>query len=174
MKPVADGYLWRSAETAFRYALSQPASVIVTGMNNREMLEKDIDYARNFKTLNKKEKEEIHKNAPELGNYVCRQCMKCLPCPENIDIPLLCKLEGYYDRQMDNGIINNSSDYALRERLKFWYGGEDIAKENYKALKIKADKCTECGDCIPRCPYDIDIIEKLKNIDFKLGKRKFF
>lgn len=24
MKPVADGYLWRSAETAFRYALSQP------------------------------------------------------------------------------------------------------------------------------------------------------
>jgi predicted aldo/keto reductase-like oxidoreductase len=138
------------------------------------MLEKDIDYARNFKPLNKKEKEEIYKNAIELGNYVCRQCMKCLPCPENIDIPGICKLEGYYDRQMDNGIINNSSDYALRERLKFWYGGEDIAREKYKALKIKADKCTECGECIPKCPYDIDIIEKLKNIDFKLGKRKFF
>ena len=174
MKPVADGYLWRSAETAFRYALSQPASVIVTGMNNKEMFEKDIDYARNFKPLNEIEKEEIYKNAPELGNYVCRQCMKCLPCPENIDIPLLCKFEGYFDRQMDDGIINNSSDYALRERLKFWYGGKDIAKESYKALKIKADKCTECGECMPGCPYNIDIIEKLKNIDFKLGERKFF
>ena len=174
MKPVADGYLWRSAETAIRYALSQPVPVVVTGMNNREMLEKDINYARDFKPLNEKEKEEIYNNAPELGNYVCRQCIKCLPCPENIDIPGICKLEGYYDRQMDNGIVNNSSDYALQERLKFWYGGEDIAKENYKALKIKADKCTECGDCIPRCPYNIDIIEKLKNIDFKLGERKFF
>ena len=27
-----------------------------------------------------------------------------------------------------------------------------------------------CRECIPRCPYNIDIIRKMKNIDFKLGK----
>ena len=174
MKPVADGYLWRSAEKAFQYALSQPVSVVVTGINNKRMLEEDIKYAREFKPLTDKEKDDIYKSARELGNYVCRRCMKCLPCPEKIDIPEVFKFEGYYDRQMDDGIVDNTSDYALRERLKFWYGGQDIAKENYKALKVKADKCTACGECMPGCPYDIDIIRKLRNIDYKLGSRKIF
>ena len=35
MKPLADGYLWKSAETAFRYAMSQPVSVVVSGFNNK-------------------------------------------------------------------------------------------------------------------------------------------
>jgi predicted aldo/keto reductase-like oxidoreductase len=174
MKPIADGYLWRSAETAFRYALSQPVSTVVTGANNKRMLEEDIKYFNEFKPLSDEEKEKIYMGAPELGDYVCRQCMKCLPCPEGIDIPLLCKLEGHYDRQMDDGAVDNTSDYALRERLKFWYGGQDIAREGYNAVSIKADKCNECGECLPRCPYDIDIIQKMKNIDFKLGDKKVF
>ena len=174
MKPVADGYLWKSAETAFRYAIDQPVSVVVTGMNNRRMLEEDIGYANNFKPVSEEEKNNIYADASELGNYVCRQCMKCLPCPENINIPELFKIEGYYDRQMDDGIVDGSAEYALRERLKFWYGGQEIAREQYGSINAKADRCTECGDCMPKCPYDIDIIRKLKNIDFKLGNRKVF
>lgn len=174
MKPIADGYLWRSVKTAFRYAISQPAPVVVTGINNKRMLEEDINYAGSFKPLSEKEKERIYANAPELGDYVCRQCMKCLPCPEGINIPELCKLEGYYDRQMDDGAIDNVADFALRERLKFWYGGQDIAREAYGTIGIKADRCSQCGQCMPRCPYNIDIIRKLKNIDFKLGNKKVF
>ncbi len=174
MKPVADGYLWKSAETAFRYAIDQPVSVVVTGINNKRMLKEDIGYANNFKSLSEEEKNNIYTDAKELGNYVCRQCMKCLPCPEEINIPELFKIEGYYDRQMNNGIVDNSADYALRERLKFWYGGQEIAREQYDSTNIKADICTECGECMPKCPYDIDIIRKLKNIDFKLGDRKVF
>jgi len=174
MKPVADGYLWRSAETAFRYAIDRPVSVVVTGVNNRDMLEQDIKYFNGFRPLSGQEKEDIYRDAPELGDYVCRQCLKCLPCPEGIDIPGLFMIEGCFDRQMDDGKVGNASDYALRERLKFWYGGEDIAREAYDSLDTKAERCSGCGECIPRCPYNIDIIQKLKNIDYKLGNREVF
>src|SRR5450756_1546360 len=48
MKPVADGLLYRSAEPAFRYAFSQPVSVVVAGINNRAMLAADLAYAESF------------------------------------------------------------------------------------------------------------------------------
>lgn len=174
MKPVADGYLWKSAEIAFRYAIDRPVSVVVTGANNMKMLKQDIEYANSFRPLTEKEEQDIFRDAPQLGQYVCRQCGECLPCPEGIDIPGLCRIEGYFDRQMDDGVVVNTSDYALRERLKHWYGGQDIARQAYAVQDKKADSCTGCGDCIPRCPYDIDIIRKLKSIDYKLGNRTVF
>jgi predicted aldo/keto reductase-like oxidoreductase len=174
MKPVADGYLWKSAPTAFSYAMSQPVSVVVAGANNERMLKQDIEYADNFQPLTEKQKQIIFENAPELGDYVCRQCGKCLPCPENIDIAEVFKLEGYFDRQMDNGIVDNTPEYALRERLKHWYGGQEVAIEFYNKLDKKAEDCNACGECLPRCPYNIDIIRKLKNIDYKLGNKTVY
>lgn len=174
MKPIADGFLWRSAPMAFRYAMSQPVSVVVAGINTREMLEEDLRYANEFVPLTPEEKEELFKNAIELGNYVCRQCGKCLPCPEGINIPEIFKLEGYYDRQMRDGIVRDPAEFALRDRLRFWFGNDKMARAKYAQLDVKADKCTGCGECVPRCPYNIDIIRKLHIADYKLGNKEIF
>lgn len=174
MKPIADGLLWKSAPQAFKYAMSQPVSVVVAGINNRDMLEMDLKFANEFTPITDEEKEELFKKAPELGNYVCRQCGKCIPCPEGIPIPEIFKYEGYYDRQMMNGIVNNPEEYALKDRLRFWFGNRDLAREGYAGLKVKADKCTKCGECIPKCPYGIDIIKKLKMADYKLMDKNFY
>lgn len=174
MKPVADGLLWRSAEKGFRYAFSQPVPIVVSGINNREMLETDLKYANEFSPMTPKEIELLYDNAPELGNYVCRQCNKCTPCPEGIPIPEIFRYEGYYDRQMGDGIVTNASDYALKERLRFWFGNKELAKERYTKLNIKADKCTKCGVCMPKCPYEIDIIRKLSISDYKLAGKDIY
>jgi uncharacterized protein len=172
MKPLADGLLWKSPGQAFRYAMSQPVSVIVTGINSRKMLEDDLRYISEFKPMTPKEKEELYKNSEELGNYVCRQCDKCLPCPEQIKIPEIFECEGCYDRQMADGVIRNIADFALRERLRFWYDNIDIARQKYKQITKNTSYCTECGECLPRCPYGIDIIQKLKITHFKLTSKK--
>ena len=174
MKPVGDGLLWRSAETAFRYALSQPVSIVVAGINNREILEADLSYVKQFTPMDKKEIDELYQNAPELGNYVCRQCGLCLPCPEGVPITEIFRYEGYYDRQMADGIVTNASDYALKERLRFWFGNKDMAMKRYSDLKVKADRCTGCGDCMTKCPYQIDIIRKLAIADYKLAEKEIY
>jgi uncharacterized protein len=174
MKPVGDGLLWKSAPQAFRYALSQDVAVVVSGMNNRQMLEDDLSYVEQFQPMREAEKEELYTHAPELGNYVCRLCNKCLPCPEGLNIPLIFNYEGYFDRQMADGIITNPAEFALKERLRFWFQNSDLALERYQMLEVKAEQCTKCGECMPRCPYNIDIIRKLSIVDYKLGGKKIY
>ena len=173
MKPVADGYLYRSADEAFRYAFSLPVSVVVTGMNNRKMLDEDMRRAETFTPMREDEKQELYNNALELGNYVCRQCGLC-HCPEGIDIPEVFACEGYFDRQMFRGEVNDTAQYALMERLRFWFGQKNRAKERYNKLAVKADACTSCGACLSQCPYNIDIPFKMHLTDYKLAGRETY
>lgn len=168
MKPFADGFLWRSWEKALRYTLTLPVGCVVVGANTRQYLEDDIKIANEFVPLSKKEREELFRTAPELGSYVCRQCGDCLPCPEGIDIPRIFLLEGQFDRQMKDGIVREPPEYALRDRLRFWYGNQEYAQKTYQNLKIKASTCTECGMCEPKCSYQLPIIRKLKIAHQKL------
>jgi predicted aldo/keto reductase-like oxidoreductase len=174
MKPLADGLLWKSAPQALRYAFSQPVSVVVTGINDRQMLERDLRYAEEFVPMTAEETEALYHDAPELGTYVCRQCGLCLPCPEGIDIPAVFKLEGYYDRQMGDGNVTDTAEYALKDRLRFWFGNREMAMDLYRDLPVKADRCTACGDCSPRCPYGLDIVRKLGIADYKLSKKPIY
>lgn len=174
MKPIADGLLWKSAPLAFKYAMSRPVSVVVAGINTREMLRQDLDYAANFTPMSPEEEELLFMNSSELGNYVCRQCGKCVPCPAGIPIPEIFKYEGYFDRQMRDGTVRDPAEFALRDRLRFWFGNKNMALEKYAALNTKADQCTKCGECIPRCPYGIDIVQKLEIADYKLAGKQIY
>jgi predicted aldo/keto reductase-like oxidoreductase len=75
---------------------------------------------------------------------------------------------------MADGIVTNASDYALKERLRFWFGNRQMAMDYYNALEIKADSCTNCGVCMPKCPYQIDIIRKLSLADYKLAGKDIY
>jgi len=172
MKPIADGYLYRNADAAFRYAFSRPVSVVVAGMNNEQMLAEDLRRAENFTPMTSEEESALLR-APELGDYVCRQCGKCA-CPYGINIMEIFAAEGYYDRQMARGEVNDTADYALMERLRFWFGNKELGRERYKKLEIKGDACNKCGKCLTMCPYGIDIPYKLALADYKLADRELY
>ena len=168
MKVIGDGFLWRSAAQAFRYAWSLPIHVMVAGMNTLGFLEQDLAWARAFVPMPDAEKEHWFAAAPELGTYVCRQCYKCLPCPSGIDIPRIFGLEGWYDRQMWDGIVRDPGDYWQRSALRFWFQNERRAQAAYATLPVKSSACTDCGQCEPRCPYHVPIIDKLRHTHHKL------
>jgi predicted aldo/keto reductase-like oxidoreductase len=172
MKAVGDGFLWRSAEQGFRYAWTLPIHVMVAGMNTLAMLEQDLAYAEAFTPMSEEEKEQWFFESPELGTYVCRLCDKCLPCPEGIDIPRIFELEGWYDRQMWDGIVRDPGDYALRNSVRFWFDNQERALAAYAALPVKTDACTDCGECEPRCPYHLPITDKLRHVHYKLTEAK--
>jgi predicted aldo/keto reductase-like oxidoreductase len=168
MKVIADGLLWRSADIAFRYAWSLPIHSMVAGMNTMEILEQDLALAEGFVPLSDEDRERLYAEAPELGTYVCRLCGKCLPCPEGVDIPRIFTLEGWYDRQMWDGLVRDPGDYWMRQALRFWFMNEERARAAYAELQVKADACTDCGECEPRCPYHLPIAAKLRHAHYKL------
>jgi predicted aldo/keto reductase-like oxidoreductase len=170
MKAFGDGLLWEYPEECIRYALSLPIDVLPLGFNTLEQLQIDLSVVRNFKPLTDGEMEEIFTHNPILGNYVCRLCGECLPCPEKIDIPRVFNYEGFYDRQLRDHVIRSTPDFALRDRVRFWFGDVDRARAEYNKLQVRADRCTACGVCVPKCPYQIDIIAKLDYAHFKLTR----
>jgi len=169
MKAVGDGFLWRSADQAFRYAWSLPIHVMAAGTNTLALLEQDLGYAERFCPMAEDEKEQLLADAPELGRYVCRQCGLCLPCPVGIDIPRVFELEGWFDRQMWDGVVRDPGDYLMRYTLRSWFGNEERARRAYDAQPVQATACTDCGDCEPRCPYGLGITRKLRHAHHKLA-----
>lgn len=78
-----------------------------------------------------------------LGKDHCTQCQKCLPCPVDIDIPELLRLRGAAVGldMTDYG----SFRYNLLDGSHDWFHG------------TTGDHCTECGECLPRCPEKLEI-----------------
>jgi len=167
MKPLADGYLYRSVGDALTYAMSRDVDVLACGFNGVEMLQADLAAVRDYTPPAEREVQDVLARAPELGDYVCRQCGRCESCPAGVDIPNVFELEGKFDQQMADGRPHDAPDYALRERLKHWFGNQDRAKQAYADLSVQADACFTAGHR-HACAYGIDIARKLRVVHAKL------
>jgi len=168
MKPVGDGYLYRSPEPAFRYAFALPCATMVSGMNSIEYLETDMAVAKAFKPMSEEEMEVLFAEAPELGDYVCRQCYKCVPNPKDVPIPQIFQLEGMFDRQMEDVRQHEPEDQTLRSKLKDWFHTDRVARERYRELGVNPDDFDSCAQVESQCPYGIRIVRKLRIAHSKL------
>lgn len=104
---------------------------------------------------------KLDRQYDELSSDRCSQCFECLPCPENINIPEVLRLRNLaiaFDMQ-EFGKYR----YKMFENAGHWFPGS------------KAIKCTDCGDCLPRCPEKLDIPTLLRDTHQRLytqeGKR---
>jgi predicted aldo/keto reductase-like oxidoreductase len=168
MKAFGDGFLWRSIGPALRYTLSQPVSHVVAGFNTIDMLEADLAEAEAFKPMEPKEVEQLYKDAPEFRNYVCRQCEECPPASEGIDLKRIFELEGWYDRQMWDGVVNNPEDYSLRVRLGKWFNQQEFARSTYAAEKHLINLDADYKLLSEKCTYGLDLDRKMKIAAAKL------
>lgn len=168
MKPIADGLLYRNPERAFRWAWSLPVATVSAGNNTMELLKRNIKAARSFKPMTDTDKEDLYRTAPEYMNYVCRRCEKCTAKADDLDLRAVFGCEGYYDRQMYSGSIPDAAEYALRERLRFWFQNQDVARERYSKLDHKVPKDLDSKSVEGKCRYGIDIPRKLRIAAWKL------
>lgn len=169
MKPLADGFLHGSPRDGFRYALAQECDCAVSGFNSLEMLETDLAVCCDETPVMRDELLRILREAPELGNYVCRQCADCPVSDDSELLKCIFELEGYYDRQMDDRRPVDADEHDLRERLKGWFGLEHRAQELYAGLGEAAIRLAASD--LRACPYGLDIQRKLKIVHAKLSSQ---
>ena len=131
------------ATNALRYVLAQDITVAIPGLRSIEEVETAAKTGNNYTELTKDEQKRF---SAQLGWDHCRDCGQCMPCPQNIDIAATLRFHTLY------------TSYGLRN----W------AKKLYSGLEVKADKCTECGECTTKCPYQLPIIEKLRKAHSEL------
>jgi len=171
MGPVAGGRLARpsrvieellprdvstSAELALRFVLANPdVSTAISGMENTTMVEENIETASRPDPLTPAELEKIKSTSEELqalARLYCTSCGYCMPCPHEVNIPAIFQLMNYYR-------VYDIKDYAreIYDRMK---NGSRFAPQGKTA-----DYCIECGECLEKCPQDINIIEQLREAE---------
>ena len=155
MKPLADGFLYRSAIPALRYALGSGSEVLICGMNRPEHVY-EAAKALDAGAYNKQERARLLRDAPELGNYVCRQCGVC-----SEDLMAMFRLEGYVDRQMIDYLPRDPADYALRTRLAHWFDLGDIARQRFAESGWDVEALRKESET-RECPYGIDVARKFE------------
>jgi predicted aldo/keto reductase-like oxidoreductase len=153
MKPLADGFLYRSVEQAVRYTLGVGAEIAVCGANTVEHVQQVAAAVRKG-PADEALREAIFRQAVDLGQYVCRQCGVCPPALMDTF-----RLEGNYDRQMIDYLPHDPADYALRTRLAHWFAGRERAAGEFATAGYSAEQLVADAQRVD-CPYDIDVVRK--------------
>jgi len=142
MKPIAYGRMYRNIPRALQFVWAHPVTVAIPGATSLEQWNLDISAAKQFTAMTDDERNRCLNEEWLLQSNYCTGCKYCLPCPSEMNVPELMRMERYRDV------------FGLTE----WLSEERVGK-----LFVNMSRCKDCGICEERCPRDLTIRERLKN-----------
>ncbi len=137
------------AEHALQWVWNQPeVSVVLSGMSTFEQVEQNLASAGRSGVGSLTEEElaayaRVREAYEALCPIPCTDCKYCMPCPNGVNIP------GVFD------IYNDSIMYENPERGRMVYN-------HFMSEDERANLCIECGECLEKCPQQIEIPDWLK------------
>jgi predicted aldo/keto reductase-like oxidoreductase len=144
MKPFSGGVIER-ASPALKYVLATPNIVPIPGSESVEKVRENWKIFIEGPALKAEEKDYIKALQEQMKQQFCRRCDYCQPCSQEISIQMI---------------------MGLKSVVKRFGAGAD-APAWIQGVVNKARNCTECGECLPRCPYQLPIPELIKkNLEF--------
>jgi predicted aldo/keto reductase-like oxidoreductase len=147
----------RPVDLALRWLWDrEEISLVLSGMSEPKHVEENLASAEQsgVGTLTDREREFIARMQKKFDDLVpikCTRCRYCLPCPEEVNIPL--NFETY------NNAVTLPENAAVCRTL---YSMMDPIH--------RANHCVECGVCEERCPQGLPIREDLKTVHQHLAK----
>jgi len=138
-------------EWAFQWVWSQPEiSLALSGMSAMPQVVENVKIADRsrpgFYTAEDLEViDKIKAAYKSLSPIPCSGCRYCQPCPNKVEIPRVFQ------------IYNDAVMYDDMKSGQFMYNGPFGIPQDQRA-----DQCVDCGECLEKCPQNIDIPEWLK------------
>jgi predicted aldo/keto reductase-like oxidoreductase len=118
-----------------------------------EMLRENVATVNSLQAMTDEDRSRMERILDEfavVGERFCTGCGYCMDCPNGVNIP------------RNFRIHNMGRVYGLMDWAKLEYAGLDADK--------RADACAECGECEPKCPNKIPIVEQLEQVGGALGQ----
>jgi len=140
MKPFSGGVI-EAPEAALKWVLSFPDVLVIAGVEEKGLIDRNWKVFQGRYDLTGEEKQRIQEISKEFENKFCRRCDYCLPCPAEIPIQFVLGIRSFIKRM----------------------GLDALQTPMFEKMLEKAADCTECGDCVGRCPYNLPIPEMIKN-----------
>ena len=137
------------AEHALQWVWNQPeVSVVLSGMSTFEQVQENVasadrSGAGTLAPEGLKVYARVREAYEELCPIPCTACKYCLPCPSGVNIPRVFE------------IYNDAIMYDSMERGQMVY-------ENFMSEDERGNLCIECGECLDKCPQQIEIPDWLK------------
>jgi len=139
MKPFSGGVI-DSARLALKYVLSQPGIVVIAGVEHKDLFDENWEIFQGSHQLDGGEKSEIDEIRRTYEKNFCRRCDYCQPCTEDIPIQMILGIRSVVKRM-----------------------GKGRIREGWLPKAIdKARHCSDCGECMTRCPYGLAIPDLIK------------
>jgi len=149
-------------------------SVVLSGMSNMQHVIENVKSAENsgINSLNQSELNTISKLRKAYKKYnvvPCTSCGYCIPCPQGVSIPFVMR-------------ILNEIAYWGDEKLETWKNFYDRLSKTPEDLEERRGSgeeaqggpnlCIECGECLEKCPQQINIPSYMKKVTeiFEKGK----
>lgn len=148
-----------AADWALQWLWHQPeVSTVLSGMSNLRHVEDNIRSAdasgvHSLASADLETIEKVRKEYRSMHPIPCTRCGYCMPCPNGVDIPR--NFELYND-----GTIHRNAGIP-----RFYYS-------TFVPEAERAAACTQCGECLEKCPQTIDIPEWMPKVHGVLGGGK--
>ncbi len=139
MKPFSGGVI-EAPEVALKWVLSCPDILVLAGVEDKKLIDQNWNVFQGGYELTDEERQTMERICKEYDRRFCRRCDYCLPCPAEIPIQFVMGARSFVKR-MGLGALKTPMFARMWE---------------------KAANCTECGECMPRCPYELPIPEMIK------------
>jgi predicted aldo/keto reductase-like oxidoreductase len=141
MKPLAGG-VFRDIEKCFKFLNGYPVDIILNGVSNLDELKQNLKYAESTDPLTPEELKTFEEEVAHLGKDFCRRCSYCMPCPNDIIIPVMIQLIWQMTKGHSYEDLSDEKK-AMGEKLTIWW-----------------QACEECGQCEEKCPYNLPTIKR--------------
>ena len=146
-------------------------STTLSGMETQQIIDENCAYAdkSGVKTLSKEDLSVIDELAEIYKKKVlvpCNTCQYCMPCPSGVNIPDNFALLNYFSHEKEG-----FRRWRVRRRYRKLLASKAKDLDSEK-INGNATFCTECMECVEKCPMEIMIPEELKKAHAILGEKK--